>query len=488
MRKKLFVSTLTATALAVIGFTQPASAAIGDMTVYHVTDAVDSVTQGRGVTSVAAATDGKVWFVGVGTNYGTAPFFGYMNPVTEQTQSGTTTVYIPVACSGDVVPITGNQTPVVFAFSNDTVLAVFDNKLVRLGPTCGDMTLVSDQMSYDAFTSAAMDGQGNVWFAPMSGQVRIVHADLTVEQKNLPYNTLRGIALGSDGRMWVTAYETNGHYGIAAIPATGSDAPEFFTTDNGTGCGPYGITSATDGNLYFTCNTYDQVGQITTSGVITYDSVPTWGPVGIPGIVQATDGNLYFTDLGDSYLRKIDPSSWQHYVGDPYTNLSPSNGWGANAAHPGSIIDDGNGNVWFTDGANGSLIRLEVDVPMKEDKPSVAPDKCKKVSTTILFGWNSAKLTSTTRAQLKCIYAKYHAKKKLTLHGYTQTNFTSKASKAANLKLAAKRSAVVKAYLVGLGFKGKVTIVSVGASHPASKKQQKLNRRVVLTFGLRSAM
>src|SRR5713101_7916687 len=58
----------------------------------------------------------------------------------------------------------------------------------------------------------------------------------------------------------------------------------------------YGITAGPDGNLWFTENTGNKIGRITTSGVITEFAVPTSGSSPF-GITKGPDGNLWFTEF-----------------------------------------------------------------------------------------------------------------------------------------------------------------------------------------------
>jgi len=62
------------------------------------------------------------------------------------------------------------------------------------------------------------------------------------------------------------------------------------------GSSPFGITAGPDGNLWFTENTGNKIGRITTSGVITEFAVPTSGSSPF-GITKGPDGNLWFTEF-----------------------------------------------------------------------------------------------------------------------------------------------------------------------------------------------
>lgn len=67
---------------------------------------------------------------------------------------------------------------------------------------------------------------------------------------------------------------------------------------------PIGITSGTDGNIWFTENGGNKVGKITTSGVITEYDIPTSG-TGTWGITAGPDGNMWFTEGNAHKIGKI---------------------------------------------------------------------------------------------------------------------------------------------------------------------------------------
>ncbi len=95
-----------------------------------------------------------------------------------------------------------------------------------------------------------------------------------------------------------TAMPTNA---IAEFPVTPTDA------------GPLGITAGPDGNMWFTQlnsngdPSADDIGKITSSGVITEYQIPTANS-GAWGIASGGDGNLYFTELAANNIAQITTS------------------------------------------------------------------------------------------------------------------------------------------------------------------------------------
>src|SRR5260370_19901113 len=75
---------------------------------------------------------------------------------------------------------------------------------------------------------------------------------------------------------------------------------------------PLGITAGHDGNLWFTEYDTNQIGRITTAGLITKFPLPTsFGPTSRfePfGITAGPDGNLWFTEVNRSPIGRITPS------------------------------------------------------------------------------------------------------------------------------------------------------------------------------------
>lgn len=145
-----------------------------------------------------------------------------------------------------------------------------------------------------------------------------------------------GIALGSDGNMWVTDPGTNSIWRVAPLqrkpfvrftqfrlhgnakPLTITNGPDdaLWFTEPGTNsigripvsgsplseyalpiahCEPAGITSATDNSLWFTEEKAKQIGRMSTTGtIIAQYPIPKSSTPN--QIIQGVDGNFYFTD------------------------------------------------------------------------------------------------------------------------------------------------------------------------------------------------
>jgi len=97
-----------------------------------------------------------------------------------------------------------------------------------------------------------------------------------------------------------------------------------------------------------------------------------------------------------------------------------------------------------------------------------------------LFGYNSANLTDRAKRVLTADVGIMKAAKTVIITGYTQTDLTSSASRAANKSLGKRRTESVKAFLRGLGVNAKFVLIAKGAVNPVSTTKQHLNRRVTI--------
>src|SRR5262249_19243621 len=100
--------------------------------------------------------------------------------------------------------------------------------------------------------------------------------------------------------------------------------------------GPYELTTGPDGNVWFTENTSNKIGRITTSGTVTEFSIPTSNS-GPQSITTGPDGALWFTENASNKIGRIT-------TGGSFTEFSLASG-----SHPLGIATGSNGNLWFTE-------------------------------------------------------------------------------------------------------------------------------------------
>jgi virginiamycin B lyase len=182
----------------------------------------------------------------------------------------------------------------------------------------------------------------NVWFTESSiGRV----AQITVSgppytEYTLPNAAAKpvGIALGSDGNMWLTDPGTNSIWKVQQIKVK----PHIiFTQYRLTGnAQPLSITNGPDGALWFTEPGTNSIGRLPISGsplneykIPTADSKPT-------GIAAGTDNALWFTEQKAKQIARI---SLTGVVTAEYPL--------ARAMTPDMLVQGVDGNFYFTDTA-----------------------------------------------------------------------------------------------------------------------------------------
>jgi streptogramin lyase len=135
---------------------------------------------------------------------------------------------------------------------------------------------------------------------------------------------------------------------------------------------PNGITAGTDGNLWFTENLGNQIGRITTAGVVTEFPIPTAGSYP-QGITAGPDGNLWFTEFAVNQIGRITTAGVVTEFPIPTA-----------ASLPGGITAGPDGNLWFTENLGNQIGRIttagavtEFPIPTAASEPrsiTVGPD------------------------------------------------------------------------------------------------------------------
>ncbi|MBU6347427.1 MAG: OmpA family protein [Actinomycetales bacterium] len=102
---------------------------------------------------------------------------------------------------------------------------------------------------------------------------------------------------------------------------------------------------------------------------------------------------------------------------------------------------------------------------------------------TVHFDFCKYNLSKKAKADLKELAVRLRGAGVVTIVGYTQTDLTSPASRAANKVLSVNRAKTVAAYLRKQGLHVRMIIVGKGATNPVSVEHQYKNRRVTITYG-----
>jgi streptogramin lyase/type II secretory pathway pseudopilin PulG len=120
--------------------------------------------------------------------------------------------------------------------------------------------------------------------------------------------------------------------------------------------GPIGITVGPDGNLWFTEDTGNKIGRITTGGTITEFTVPT-GSSSPYGITAGPDGNLWFTEFNGNKIGRVNLDPIDHHVLTPnITEFTVPTG-----EYPIGITAGPDGNLWFTEYVGDRIGRVNLD-------------------------------------------------------------------------------------------------------------------------------
>jgi streptogramin lyase len=136
-----------------------------------------------------------------------------------------------------------------------------------------------------------------------------------------------GITAGPDGNLWFTE-----NFGNKIGNITPQGAITEFPVPS---AGPHGITAGPDGNLWYTTdyiNSGNHVGRITPAGTVTEFNLPTNSAS--YGITAGPDGNLWFTELAGK-VGRITPTG-------TITEFNVN-------GNPHGITRGPDGNLWFVD-------------------------------------------------------------------------------------------------------------------------------------------
>jgi hypothetical protein len=207
----------------------------------------------------------------------------------------------------------------------------------RLDPVTGTVEEVVDINNWNMGWSeyppygAAYDGQGNVWFTALRGEVfRLSTADLQVDRWVMPFGTESyGMTVDFQGNAW---------FGGCQGPVTTFDAmTETFTAVPGTNACYRGVAADGAGNIWVASNGPCGLMQIdaeTKSVIMFHDAADFQGQCSTPvGVSIDVEGYVWMVDQ-QGWAWKIHPETYDKeivmIVGDHYT-YSDMTGGGLNA-------------------------------------------------------------------------------------------------------------------------------------------------------------
>lgn len=132
---------------------------------------------------------------------------------------------------------------------------------------------------------------------------------------------------------------------INAHASTSTATINEYTIPTGSSA-PTSITGGSDSNLWFTENSGNKIGKITTSGAITEYPIPT-GSTAPQTITAGPDNALWFTETAANQIGRISTSGAFTEFPVPTTGSGP---WGITAGP--------DGNLWFTEQSSGNVAKI----------------------------------------------------------------------------------------------------------------------------------
>jgi streptogramin lyase len=201
-----------------------------------------------------------------------------------------------------------------------------------------------------------------------------------------PSSGAYGITSGPDGNLWFTEQTADK---IGRISTTGKSLVEFpLPTPNSD---PTEIVTGPDGNLWFTEESGNKIGRISTTGTsITEFPVPTLSSAPF-GITVGPDGALWFTEQSADKIGRITTSGTFTEFTIPTLSSEPT-----------EIVAGPDGNLWFTEQTGNKIGRItpggavtEFPIPTASSAPfgiTVGPDN--NLWFTEMSGDKIAKITT----------------------------------------------------------------------------------------------
>jgi virginiamycin B lyase len=198
-----------------------------------------------------------------------------------------------------------------------------------------------------AYPTAIATVGSAVWFASAdsaaTARLGTINSTGTITQlaTGATRTTITSIVGGPDGNLWVT--EVSSYWGdaVARVNTSGFGSFTNYRLANRS-AGPQSITVGADSNLWFTESSGNQIGRITSSGVVTQFTLATGSRP--QQIVSGPDGALWFTEKGSNQIGRLTTDGQLTEL----TIATPS-------SQPFGITKGWDGTVWFTEQSGNKI-------------------------------------------------------------------------------------------------------------------------------------
>lgn len=286
------------------------------------------ITPGAYALSITTGPDGNIWFAEQNGNH-----------VGRVTPAGVVTEF-PLTVNGQLDGIAPGP-------DGNVWFTDFSNTAVEKITPGGTITRYTSGLSANSSPNKIIQGPSNdLYFGEFGsynpGRIgRITTAGVVTESAQVSGNPqIQGVTIGSDGRLWFTEpFGGTNQIGAMTIPAFGLS---LYSISGGSQLRD--LASGPDGNIWFTDTGQNKVGRIQTDGTaFTEFTIPTGSSVPL-GITSGSDGHLYFVELDGNNVAQVT-------VGGAITEWPiPTAG-----SQPYAGTNGPDGNYWFVE-SNGNNV------------------------------------------------------------------------------------------------------------------------------------
>lgn len=257
--------------------------------------------------------------------------------------------------ASSILDLTAGPDGQIWALTNANVMA----RTTLAGASANVATLPGAGLGFIALGPVDRDGQVWFWRSPTIG--RMNSSGTVTLQQSIPNVGLGSMTLGPDGNIWFTTYGDAATNPDANSVRFITSAGQMTTFPLPVGNPPVeilagGIATGPDGNLWVTERGQyaNKIAKVTPAGIITEYPVSAPGsPDTFAFITPGPDGALWFTGQAGNQVGRITTDGVVTLFGVPTANSSPA-----------SITTGPDGRIWFSEIAKvGAIGGLTIPMP-----------------------------------------------------------------------------------------------------------------------------